>query len=71
MSEHRSTINWKRETHNFAYESYNRDHDWRFDAGFSGDKQPNAEELTRLHEQAHHACFIASSVKTEDVVEPQ
>jgi hypothetical protein len=32
--------------------------------------QPTAEELTRLHDQAHHACFIADSVK-EVVVEPQ
>jgi organic hydroperoxide reductase OsmC/OhrA len=149
MSEHRATINWKRETADFAYESYNRDHAWQFDAGitvkasaspaylgsescvdpegafvaslsschmltllaiaarkryivdayvdqavgilarneaanlaitkvtlrpevrFSGEKQPSADELERLHEQAHHACFIASSVKTEVVVEPQ
>ena len=149
MSEHRATINWKLETPDFAYESYNRDHAWQFDAGitvkasaspaylgsescvdpeeafvaslsschmltflaitarkryivdayvdqavgilarneaanlaitkvtlrpevrFSGEKQPSADELERLHEQAHHACFIASSVKTEVVVEPQ
>ena len=147
MSEHRVTIDWKRQTPDFAYESYNRDHEWRFDAGivvrasaapdykgsescvdpeeafvaslsschmltflaiackkrltvdsyqdqavgilakdaagnlaitqvtlrpeiqFSGDKQPTAEELRRLHDQAHHACFIANSVKTEVVVE--
>ena len=29
------------------------------------------EEVARMHDQAHHACFIASSVKTEVVVEPQ
>lgn len=33
MSEHHATIEWKRETPDFAYESYNRDHDWQFDAG--------------------------------------
>jgi organic hydroperoxide reductase OsmC/OhrA len=149
MSEHRATINWKRETPDFAYESYNRDHAWQFDAGitvkasaspaykgnescvdpeeafvaslsschmltflaiaarkryvvdayldqavgilakneagnlaitkvtlrpeirFGEDIRPTADELIRLHEQAHHACFIASSVKTEVVVEPQ
>ena len=149
MSEHKVTLEWKRETPDFSYQSYNRDHDWTFDAGvtvrasaapaylgnsgcvdpeeafvaslsschmltflaiaarkryvvdayldqavgilaknaagnlaitkvtlrpeirFSGEKQPNTEELMRLHEQAHHACFIASSVKTEIVVEPQ
>ena len=35
MSEHRATINWKRETPDFAYESYNRDHAWQFDAGIT------------------------------------
>jgi len=35
MSEHRATIDWKRTTPDFAYESYNRDHDWIFDAGIS------------------------------------
>ncbi len=149
MSEHAVTIDWKRETPDFAYESYNRDHDWHFDAGitvrasanpaylggascvnpeeafvaslsschmltflaiaarkryvvdsyrdqaigilakneagnlaitkvtlrpevrFGGDKRPTPDELIRLHDQAHHACFIASSVKTEVVVEPR
>ena len=149
MSEHHATIDWKRETPDFAYETYNRDHDWQFDAGitvrgsaapaykgsescvdpeeafvaslsschmltflalaarkryvvdgyrdeavgilakdaagnlaitkvtlrpevrFGGEKQPNPEELRQLHDRAHHACFIANSVKTEVVVEPQ
>ncbi len=149
MSEHKATVDWKRETPGFAYETYNRDHDWSFDAGvtvrasanpaylggescvdpeeafvaslaschmltllalsarkryvvdayhdeavgvlgkdaagrlamtrvtlrpqvrFGGEKLPGPEELRRLHDQAHHACFIATSVKTEVVVEPQ
>jgi organic hydroperoxide reductase OsmC/OhrA len=149
MSEHKATIDWKRETPAFAYETYNRDHDWAFDAGvtvrasanpaylgsetcvdpeeafvvslsschmltflaiaarkkyvvdsyhdeavgvlakdaagrlavtrvtlrpqvrFGGDKVPGPEELRQLHDQAHHACFLANSVKTEIVVEPQ
>ena len=148
MSEHRATIDWKRETPDFAYETYNRDHDWQFDAGitvrasaspaylgsehcvdpeeafvaslsschmltflalaakkryvvdgyrdeaigvldkdaegrlamtkvtlrpqvsFNGEKTPSQEELRQLHDRAHHACFIANSVKTEVVVEP-
>jgi organic hydroperoxide reductase OsmC/OhrA len=149
MSEHKVTVEWKRETPDFSYQSYNRDHDWVFDAGvtvrasaapaylgnamcvdpeeafvaslsschmltflaiasrkrlvadeyrdeavgilgkntagqlmitkvtlrprvqFSGDKVPALEELTLMHEQAHHACFIANSVKTEVIVEPR
>lgn len=148
MSEHTATITWTRETQDFAYETYNRDHDWTFDGGitvrgsaapaykggascvdpeeafvaslsschmltflaiaakkryvvdayhdeavgilakneagnlaitkvtlrpvvrFGGEKRPNAEDLARLHDQAHHACFIANSVKTGVVVEP-
>jgi organic hydroperoxide reductase OsmC/OhrA len=148
MSEHKVTVDWKRETPDFAYETYSRDHDWAFDAGvtvrasanpaylgsetcvdpeeafvtslsschmltflaiaarkrlvvdgyhdeavgvlakdaagrlamtrvtlrpkvrFGGDKVPGPEEIRQLHDQAHHACFIAKSVKTEVVVEP-
>ena len=149
MSEHTITVEWKRETPDFAYQSYNRDHNWTFDAGitvrasatpaylgsescvdpeeafvaslsschmltflaiackkrftvdgyrdqavgilgkdqtgrmamtrvtlrpqvrFGGEKTPTPEELAQMHGQAHHACFIANSVKTEVVVESQ
>lgn len=30
---------------------------------------PSAAEVQALHEQAHHDCFIANSVKTEVVIE--
>lgn len=32
---------------------------------FSGDKQPSAEDIEKLHQKAHHECFLARSVKTE------
>lgn len=32
---------------------------------FSGEKQPNADQLQTLHEKAHHECFLANSVNTE------
>jgi organic hydroperoxide reductase OsmC/OhrA len=148
MSEHRATVTWKRETPDFTFETYNRDHDWSFDGGitvrasaapaykgsescvdpeeafvaslsschmltflaiaakkryivesyedqavgilarneagslavtrvtlrpmaqFSGERQPTAEDLARLHDLAHHSCFIANSVKTEVSIEP-
>lgn len=38
---------------------------------FSGDKQPNAEELAKLHERAHANCFIGSSIRAEVAVEPR
>jgi len=37
---------------------------------FAG-RQPAVEELGALHEKAHEKCFIANSVKTEIVIEPQ
>jgi organic hydroperoxide reductase OsmC/OhrA len=149
MSEHKATIQWRRETPDFRYETYNRDHDWQFDAGitvrasaapsylgsegcvdpeeafvaslsschmltflaiaarkhyvvdsyrdeavgllgkdaagrlamitvnlrpevrFGGPNTPAPDELAHMHDQAHHACFIANSVKTEVTVEPR
>ena len=31
---------------------------------FSGDRPPSSAEVTAMHDEAHHACFIANSVKT-------
>ena len=36
---------------------------------FSGEG-PSRVELQKLHEKAHRECFIATSVKTEILVEP-
>ena len=38
---------------------------------FSGDKRPDEIDLSDLHHKAHEFCFIANSVKTETVVEPE
>ncbi len=32
---------------------------------------PGAEELRALHDEAHHQCFIASSVRTEVLCDPR
>lgn len=37
---------------------------------FSGERQPDADALRTLHEQAHQSCFIAHSVLTEVRCEP-
>lgn len=42
----------------------------RPNAVFSGDNQPTAEQLSKIHEQSHRQCFIANSVKTEISIEP-
>ena len=36
---------------------------------FSGDKTPAADELGAMHHSAHEECFIASSLKSEMIVE--
>ena len=33
MGQHNAIIAWRRTTDDFSYESYNRDHEWRFDNG--------------------------------------
>ena len=38
---------------------------------WGGDKTPTPEEIEKIHEKAHHACFIANSVLTETTIEPQ
>lgn len=36
---------------------------------FIGDNLPTEQRIIAIHEAAHHSCFLASSVKTEIVVE--
>ena len=38
---------------------------------FSGDNAPSREDIAKLHERAHSACFIANSVKSEVVLAPR
>ena len=33
MSTHRASLEWHRETNDFVYQTYNRDHQWVFDGG--------------------------------------
>ena len=42
----------------------------RPDVVFSGERQPDRAALAQLHHDAHEACFIANSVKTEVRCEP-
>ncbi len=38
---------------------------------FSGEKIPDEIDLSQLHHDAHEFCFIANSVKTEVIVDPE
>lgn len=37
---------------------------------FSGDPQPDDEQLQKLHEAAHRQCFISNSVRTDVTIRP-
>ena len=36
---------------------------------FSGPRVPTGDDMRAMHDEAHHECFIANSVRTEVVVE--
>ena len=38
---------------------------------FGGGREPSAAELAQLHHDAHEQCYIANSIKSEIVCEPQ
>jgi len=38
---------------------------------FSGERKPETAELDAMHHEAHEACFIANSVKSEVRCEPR
>lgn len=40
------------------------------EVAFSGEKLPTRAELDKMHHDAHEACFIANSVKTDVRCEP-
>ena len=42
----------------------------RPEVAFSGERLPTRAEIDQLHHEAHDACFIANSVKTEVRCEP-
>lgn len=42
----------------------------RPEARFSGKRLPSPDELRHMHHEAHEACFIANSVKTEVRCDP-
>jgi organic hydroperoxide reductase OsmC/OhrA len=81
MSEHKVGLEWKRETEDFAYESYNRDHVVTFDGGvrvpasaapeFRGTPaHVNPEEaLVAALSSCHMLTFLAVAAKKRFVVD--
>ena len=37
---------------------------------FGGERRPSADEMSAIHHEAHHKCYIANSVKTDVRCEP-
>ena len=81
MSEHKITLEWKRETDSFSYESYNRDHVVIFEGGvrvpasaapaYRGNaSHVNPEEaLVAALSSCHMLTFLAATAKKQFVVE--
>ena len=81
MSEHKITLEWKRESENFSYESYNRDHVLVFEGGarVSASAAPayrgnpahvNPEEgFVAALSSCHMLTFLAMAAKKRFVVD--
>jgi organic hydroperoxide reductase OsmC/OhrA len=81
MSEHKVTLEWKRESENFSYESYNRDHVLVFEGGtrVSASAAPayrgnpahvNPEEgFVAALSSCHMLTFLAMAAKKHFVVD--
>ncbi|MGE5168752.1 MAG: OsmC family protein [Rudaea sp.] len=39
--------------------------------GFGGDHAPSTADIAAMHDEAHHRCYIANSVKTVIGIEPR
>jgi organic hydroperoxide reductase OsmC/OhrA len=81
MSEHRAQISWQRTTPDFTYESYERDHEWRFPDGATvaasaspeyrgrpGRVDPE-EALVAALSSCHMLSFLAIAARKRLIVE--
>jgi organic hydroperoxide reductase OsmC/OhrA len=60
VSEHRVTLRWQRESADFSYESYNRDHLWRFEGGAEVGASAAPAFLGNPKRVDPEAAFVAS-----------
>lgn len=60
MSDHRATVEWKRETDSFAYEDYNREHAWTFGSGTRVEASAASQFLGNAECVDPEEAFVAS-----------
>lgn len=60
MSEHVVDVSWSRGGHEFTYDSYNRDHEWRFDGGITVPGSANPKYLGNPGPVDPEEAFVAA-----------
>ena len=60
MSEHVVDVSWSRGDHEFTYQTYNRDHEWRFDGGVTVPGSANPAYLGNPGPVDPEEAFVAS-----------
>jgi organic hydroperoxide reductase OsmC/OhrA len=60
MSEHVVDISWSRGEHEFTYDTYNRDHEWRFDGGITVPGSANPKYLGNPGPVDPEEAFVAA-----------
>lgn len=60
MSEHVVEVSWSRGEHEFTYQTYNRDHEWRFDGGVTVPGSANPAYLGNPGPVDPEEAFVAA-----------
>jgi organic hydroperoxide reductase OsmC/OhrA len=60
MSEHVVDVSWSRGEHEFTYDTYNRDHEWRFDGGITIPASANPAYLGNPGPVDPEEAFVAA-----------
>ena len=60
MSEHKISLEWKRATPDFQYQTYNRDHTWKFDGGHEMEASAAPTYLGNPQNVDPEEAFVAS-----------
>jgi organic hydroperoxide reductase OsmC/OhrA len=60
MSEHVVDVSWSRGEYEFTYDSYNRDHEWRFDGGITLPASANPKYLGNPGPVDPEEAFVAA-----------